>query len=77
LRPDIKTGQTYIDNAREKALHKIYQIWDAQEKKMQNLSPADITGSKDKDEIRRQVERISKETVKAVEPVFKELGINY
>jgi hypothetical protein len=74
---DMKAGQIYIDDAREKALHKLYQIWDAQEHKMDKLSAADTLGSKSKDEIRKEVERISKETVKNVEPVFKELGIKY
>jgi hypothetical protein len=70
-------GQEYIDEARGKALNKIYEIWDAQEHKMDKLSAADKVGSKSKDEIRKEVERISKETVRAVEPIFKELGIKY
>jgi tetrahydromethanopterin S-methyltransferase subunit A len=66
-----------IDATRGKALKKIYEIWDALDRKMQRLSAADMVGTKDKDEIRKEVERISKETVKAVEPVFRELGIKY
>jgi hypothetical protein len=74
---DAAVGQMEIDEARGKSLNKLYQIWDAQEKKMQKFSPADMVGAKDKDEIRKEVERISKETVRAVEPVFRELGIKY
>jgi hypothetical protein len=77
IKPNMQTGRMYIDNTREKALHKLYQIWDAQDKKMRNFSYSDIIGAKDRDEIRKEVERISKETVQRVEPVFRELGIKY
>ncbi|MDR3134203.1 MAG: hypothetical protein LBU42_09350, partial [Prevotellaceae bacterium] len=56
---------------------KIIEFWDTHEDKLQKLSTADMIGSKDKDAIRKEVERISKETVRAVEPIFKELGIAY
>lgn len=74
---DMTVGQKQIDFSRQKELQKIFRYWDQQEKAMQQLSAAEIMGTKDKEEIRREVERISKETVQKVEPIFKELEINY
>jgi hypothetical protein len=74
---EMEAGQIEIDAVRGKSLKKVYEIWDAQEKKMQKFSAADMAGTKDKDAIRKEVERISKETVNAVEPIFRELGIKY
>jgi hypothetical protein len=44
---------------------------------MHSLSVAGLTGAKDKEQVRKDVERIAKETVQKVEPVFRQLGLKY
>ncbi|MDR1553535.1 MAG: hypothetical protein LBS69_08765, partial [Prevotellaceae bacterium] len=75
--PAMKTGGKYIDMEREKALKKIKKLWDSQSKQMHSLSVAGLTGAKDKEQVRKDVERIAKETVQKVEPVFRQLGLKY
>jgi hypothetical protein len=58
-------------------LKKIKKLWDNQTKQMHSLSVAGLTGTKDKEQVRKDVERIAKETVQKVEPVFRQLGLKY
>jgi N12 class adenine-specific DNA methylase len=75
--PAMKTGEKYIDMEREEALKKIKKLWDSQAKQMHALSVAGLIGAKDKEQVRKDVERIAKETVQKVEPVFRQLGLKY
>ncbi|MDR0414147.1 MAG: hypothetical protein LBH84_01855 [Prevotellaceae bacterium] len=73
----LQAGQMFIDVAREKQLRKVFEVWDAGEKKLRRISVADAIGAKDREEVQKEVERVAKEAVLKVEPIFRELGIAY
>jgi hypothetical protein len=71
----LKASKISMDEAREKRLKKVFEVWDAGEKRMERVPMG--KRSRSDDEARKEVEAIAKEVVKEIEPIFKELGLKY